>query len=298
MSTGIISFPKNEEHNPGGNAAFYFRPINDVVSIPEAIAKLIAGSVVFASGVTGFFEGYSTPESLNFSEKQVNDNDLGPAFEVVVEGFYPCAHPDYDDLFDTIAQYRHIVLVQDNNERQRLAGNLEKGLRFTANFTTGGKFGNLKGYEFGFTGVYKERQPYYGSVPALEPPDCPPVVLSINGTEFDTYIAGSTPDIDVVDDTDTAVGSKVGSKWVVPIPKIFDSYTGVIVGNNFVQWTYNRTQVATITSVNFGGLTSGVVKINASIAIAPFNINPTDVVRFEFDTSAIVTEIRMQGTYV
>jgi hypothetical protein len=168
MSTGIISFPKNEEHNPGGNAAFYFRPINDVVSIPEAIAKLISTSVVFASGVTGFFEGYSTPESLNFSEKQVNDNDLGPAFEVVVEGFYPCAHPDYDDLFDTIAQYRHIVLVQDNNERQRLAGNIEKGLRFTANFTTGGKFGNLKGYEFAFTGVYKERQPYYGEVPDID----------------------------------------------------------------------------------------------------------------------------------
>jgi chaperonin GroEL len=77
-----------------------------------------------------------------------------------------------------------------------------------------------------------------------------------------------------------------------------EGVTGVIVGNNFVQWTYNRTQVATITSVNFGGLTSGVVKINASIAIAPFNINQTDVVRFEFDTSAIVTEIRMQGTYV
>lgn len=168
MSTGLNHFPANQENNPGGNKNFFYRPIEDIESIPEAIAKVISDSIVFVSGVDGFFSGYSTPETLDFSEKQIVDVDLGDAFEVRISGFYPCAHPDYDELFDTLSQYRHIVLCADNQDRQRLAGNIEKGLKFSANFTTGGKYSNLKGYAFEFVGVYKERQPYYGEVPLLD----------------------------------------------------------------------------------------------------------------------------------
>ena len=172
MSTGLNNFPKNEEHNPGGNELFYFRPVEDIDNIPDAIAKVISNSIVFKSGIDGFFAGYGTPESIEFSEKQINDKDLGDSFEVRISGFYPCQHPDYDELFDTMAQYRHVVLCKDFNARQRLAGNLQKGLKFSASFTTGGKWGNLKGYAFDFYGIYKERQPYYGEVPELDGGTC------------------------------------------------------------------------------------------------------------------------------
>lgn len=50
-------------------------------------------------------------------------------------------------------------------------------------------------------------------VPSPDPDD---VVITINGATWETYLAGTTNDIVVKDTDGTAVGSKIGSEWIVP----------------------------------------------------------------------------------
>jgi len=47
-------------------------------------------------------------------------------------------------------------------------------------------------------------------------PDSNDVVITINGATWETYLAGTTNNIIVKDTDGTAVGSKVGSEWIVP----------------------------------------------------------------------------------
>lgn len=62
---------------------------------------------------------------------------------------------------------------------------------------------------------------------------CPSATILINSTSFDSVISGGTLNIPVKNTLGVAVGSKVGSEWIVPkndkiIKGLFEQYLGTL----------------------------------------------------------------------
>lgn len=185
------------EHNIGGGRIIYFRPKEDVASIPEAVSKLIEDDIEFEPGVTGFYEAYSSLDKLVFTEEEIPNDGGTSSYRYSITGFYPAAHPDFDDNFEEISQHRHVVLCEDNNGLQRLVGNTSKALRFRATWNTGERTGELRGYKYEWSGEFDERAPYYGSVPVVDD-SCEPVTIEDqDGNVLDTVISGGSYQVTV-----------------------------------------------------------------------------------------------------
>jgi hypothetical protein len=174
-------------------------------SIPEVVNKTVSGALSFVAPVTGFFEGYSTLDKLEFAEEELPNDGGTSSFRYTIKGFYPAAHPLFDDNFEDIAAHRLIVLCEDNSGLQRLVGNIEKGMRFKAAWSSGAKAGDARGYNFEFSGEFDIRAPYYGTVPSIQT-SCADAVAVLKDTAGNTLsttsiASGASEDIEAPDAT-------------------------------------------------------------------------------------------------
>lgn len=165
----MFSFPRiNGEPNFTGYNAFFFLPTSAIASMEDPVLGIINTTGITYTGSPDWFQGYSINEKLSFKDDPAL-SDAGISYPVLLQGSAPVDKPEYLTLFSEMVHEEFIVLLRDNNDRMKILGTLQKGLRFL--FKTEGV-----GYAFEFKGDY----------------DTPPAFLNgtitVNGTSISTVI--------------------------------------------------------------------------------------------------------------
>jgi hypothetical protein len=160
VTLGMINnFPVHKTYTPGGYASFRFLSHNLVTTYPM-ISEGKALVPVATENNVAFFDGYATRETLNYEEEPV-DNGNGTYYNLTVSGFVPGEAAALIDLMETLAYYRHLVIVKDPLGLQRLVGSPAAPLDFQAKFNSGTARPDSKGFNFKFTGQSLYRSPVY-----------------------------------------------------------------------------------------------------------------------------------------
>lgn len=154
----ITNFPTNPKMNLAGLSSFLFVPRYQVKTIPSIDIKVISSVIELMPGAV-WLKGYSTLETLQFTEKGNND-DPGTSYEPSIKGFMPGDLPQVAILFEEMEELRHVVIVKDMVGNGRIVG-LHAPLSFTADFNSGINIGDSKGYSFEFFSESLKRAPYY-----------------------------------------------------------------------------------------------------------------------------------------
>jgi hypothetical protein len=96
----------------GGCESFVFAPTINISAIPEAINQVVS------SAITGtLLNGLSIIDTLELEEQQAESNS-GDYYKILIKGLVPKLTAEYLDLFNKLKQYRHIVVVKDNNGKK------------------------------------------------------------------------------------------------------------------------------------------------------------------------------------
>jgi hypothetical protein len=152
---------KNTEENFGALVGFQFVPVDDVISIPEAVNKVITDPVVLKEDKT-FYKGDKRLESASFEENPTQGRD-GLEYSIKFSAFVPGDSADLKNLFEQMMHKRYLVLCNDANNKMRLLGTIENGLRFGYKFSINPKVSGGKGYEIVFNHKTTEPAPFYQS---------------------------------------------------------------------------------------------------------------------------------------
>lgn len=157
---GNINQPDNS--NLGSVKKLLFRPVRDISNIPEpASDHNITDDITFSTG-NGFYQMYVTLDTASVSIEESID-DQGPVCQVTISGLVPGDSNVNQASFYPMSYDRFIVIAEDNNGVQRIAGNLNNGMRFTYNYTTQDAVSGRRGYEIEFTGQFAIPPYYYKS---------------------------------------------------------------------------------------------------------------------------------------
>lgn len=147
----FTSFIKTDAENLGSIQYINFCPTvgltgrmfyNDAGTLLEAFS--------FVSGFESFFMEIQKDNGV-FTEEQ-SDEDAGSIWKTSIKGFIPGDIEAVRIDLEKMTRYKYVVWVQDNDGRQRIAGTVENGLRFTYKFSTTNRVSGLKGYDVEFYG--------------------------------------------------------------------------------------------------------------------------------------------------
>lgn len=155
----ISNFPSKKLYNPGGYGKFYFLPHTSVDTFP----MIVSGAAQVAVGLKvghAWLEGYSTAETLNFSEESADDAH-GPFYIPIISGFVPGDRPELVSLLQTMENMRFLVKLKDSLGKYKLVGSPGCPLKLLSNFSSGDRRSDLKGFAFKFTGQALYRAPDY-----------------------------------------------------------------------------------------------------------------------------------------
>jgi len=150
-----MTFPKRALLNPGGLTAFYFIPIENVVSTPGEVNGRMRNPVVIRQEGR-FFKGYATSDSLKYSEK-TSKTANGTYYSHNLQGYYPGDEGEVQSLFEemeTLGRY-YLVVFEDLLGRRRLAGYGGK-LSFESSYDS-----DNKRYSISFNGDSLKKAPIY-----------------------------------------------------------------------------------------------------------------------------------------
>lgn len=154
----ITNFPKTPGINIGGNSSFLYIPYYQISSLPAVTGKLITSPVKCKAGYQ-LLNGYSTLEQLEL-EETAKDNENGTPYQWEIGGFVPGDSDELIDLMESMEEVRHLVIVRDIMNKQRLVG-YNAPLTFKAIFKSGSKPGEARGFQFTFSGMSTQRAPIY-----------------------------------------------------------------------------------------------------------------------------------------
>lgn len=145
----ISNFPSKNLYNPGGYSRFYFLPISSVKSFPIILNGVAQTAVELKSGHS-WFEGYSTPETLRFSE-EVQDDPNGLIYIQILSGFVPGDKSELVILLQRMESNIFLGMIKDPRGKYKLIGSPTSPLELRSNFSSGEKRSDLKGFAFKFT---------------------------------------------------------------------------------------------------------------------------------------------------
>jgi len=151
------NFPNKKAYNPGGYREFLFLPDYSIETFPMILNGSAQVPVGLAPGAT-WFAGYSTPETLSFTEESKTDAN-GTWYQQVISGFAPGDKPELVALMENLEKGRFLVMLRDSQGIRRLVGTPYSPLELQSNFNSGDKRSDLKGFAFKFTGQSLFRAP-------------------------------------------------------------------------------------------------------------------------------------------
>jgi len=160
----INDITRHTDDNIGGNFKFKFTPVNNIQSIAAISNGAIHTEIKLYAG-SRWYEGYATPESMNFSDQQ-QSSEHGAFHKKTFKGVIPKNRPELIDLFNSMKDRRFILIVYDNNGLIRLVGNKTEPLKFTSSGDTKTKYSERNEFEFQFYGEGIDKSPFYNV-------DCP-----------------------------------------------------------------------------------------------------------------------------
>lgn len=121
--------------------------------------------------------------------------------------------------------------------------------------------------------------------------------ININSAAFSSVAAEDTLNVVVKDTTGAAVGSKVGSEWIVPA-LVQDTFINVLFDTGATldyTITIDSNTAGTYTSAAFsGGMASATYEVNGTPDTLPFTLVATDTLRI---IPNAVGTIKLSGTY-
>lgn len=153
----VSNFPNKKAYNPGGYTKFYFLPSYHVDTFPMIVngrAQVPVGLKVGAM----WYEGYATPGTLSYSEEAREDPN-GKYYLPVLTGFVPGDKPALINLLQNMEKLTFIVMLRDSAGKFKLIGSPGCPLELSANFGSGEKRADSKGFSFKFTGQAFYRAP-------------------------------------------------------------------------------------------------------------------------------------------
>jgi len=143
----------------GGNSGFEFSPVQLVSSIPQAIDGLVSTAIPMV-GSAVFFDGYSTPNTLSYTEAS-EQTRAGMLYKISVKGFYPKASAAMISLFAEMVRQKFILLVTEISGEKLIFGNKNEPLSFNFSKSSKNAPGERSGYDFEFSGTLTTAAPYY-----------------------------------------------------------------------------------------------------------------------------------------
>lgn len=149
------------QDNFGGVQVFDFVPVIDVQSI-SAIRKenhTITAGVILKTDKT-WYRLYSTRGSIKFDEAGKR-TPAGMLFEQQISFDVPKDREEIVSLFQQMDQHKFIVKYKDFNEKWKLIGDLQNGLRFLDKFSSGADAPNKNYRDCNFAVISNKRAPFY-----------------------------------------------------------------------------------------------------------------------------------------
>lgn len=295
--------PGDSARNMGGNQSFYFVPVADVVSIPPVINGNISDDVVFDTD-KAWYEGYGTLDTKNLDEKQNDGGARSDFYDVVFSAFVPSNKPLMHDLFERMSAFKFIVLVKDNNGRQRLLGTLTSGMRFRFEYSSQNAAAGRNGYTVQFSRLLADRPPFYNSSSLdLATPGCEPVVVTNSDNSYNSsQPSGSTlvlPDITHFDSDGSSVTLPAQNQmYCTPDNKTLTIDVSLQPGAD-TSYMHTITYGATLSSAILSNCSSPVYKKNGLVVSLPFSLVNNDTLQIEVTITniSLPSSVTINGTH-
>lgn len=152
----INNLTRSGRNNIGGLKSIKAIPTSEVSAISEVMAGKV--TITLASG-----KAWRTIDT-SFGTKGLEDTPapIGrqQPRDVTVSGRVPGADYSLMQELEAYAREGFIVLVKDNNDRQRLVGNLDEPMFFSWSHATGTGPEDANGIEFSFKRTLRETPPF------------------------------------------------------------------------------------------------------------------------------------------
>lgn len=153
------NFPTKKLSNLGGLRSFKFVPAHFVAAMPVIISGQISSPLTLLLNKS-WFNGYATPETLDFKEETV-DSENGPVIRQIISGFVPGDDPVLVQLMEIMGGVPFCVQFTNARNQVRIAGTHGYPLVFTSKFSTGTSRADSKGFQFEFSGESIFNAPAY-----------------------------------------------------------------------------------------------------------------------------------------
>jgi len=119
-------------------------------AVPKAVYSR-SGTTVTISDDTDVYALYCTPESMQFSEPQV-ETPGGIYYNTSVSGFIPGDTEAALAAINNMADKKYVVIFQDGNGNYKAAGTGFYPLKLKATLNSGKNVADLAGWEISFAG--------------------------------------------------------------------------------------------------------------------------------------------------
>jgi hypothetical protein len=153
------NFPTKKLTNLGGLRSFKFIPDHYLLTYPVIRDGQITSALSILPGKT-WFEGYATPETLDFNE-DITDSENGPVVKQIISGFVPGDDPVLVNLLRKMVGVSFCVQFTNPKNEVRIAGTNGYPLTFSSKYSSGSARADSKGFRFEFSGESIYSAPAY-----------------------------------------------------------------------------------------------------------------------------------------
>ena len=153
------TFPDFPTESMGGCESFLFTPKNYVNKIPKAANYVISSAIEMLPGYS-LLGGIALRDTLQFKETE-ESTESGSKYKTQITGMVPKLTPEYLALFEEMKQYRHIVIISDNNQNKMICGKMRAGMKFTYSSDSSKSPSGVSGYQFSFDLEYTLPSSFY-----------------------------------------------------------------------------------------------------------------------------------------
>jgi len=172
----------SDANNLGGVLKLSIARKDDIESIPDPVAKVIPGDIVFKAGA-GFITWQVTMESMQALSDSRSSRE-GPSRHNRIGFVVPKDRYDLAAMFAQAEEDEFIVFYTDSNGTGKLFGLLDSPVRFSINHDSGKNFsdGNFYDAEFYFQGP--DNRYFYGGLISEAPPGTGSSIVKFSSGEI------------------------------------------------------------------------------------------------------------------
>jgi hypothetical protein len=148
-------------HNAGGLCSLVFVPKQWVAT--DAVINETTNTMQTAATLTGgadWLNATFLQDTLRYTEGQ-EFTEEGHKFTHVITGVINGDSPDNNTLLNALPFGEYVVIYTSRNGNRRYFGNKNKGMRFSANFSTDAEFAGKESFTITFSLETQERSVQY-----------------------------------------------------------------------------------------------------------------------------------------